>query len=68
MSNVLLNQEEQGEQKLSRPHPPSIVLLWCLLHFWGTGFLADTCLITGSLQKHCGQLIAQLPLQICLCS
>lgn len=38
VSNVLLNQVEQGQQKISQPYPPSIVLLYCLLHFQGIVF------------------------------
>lgn len=60
MSNVLLNQVEQGKQKFSQPHPPSIVLLCWMLHFQGTGFLAKTCLSIGNFQRHPGQLVAQL--------
>lgn len=63
MSNVLLNQVEQGKQKISQSHPPPIVLLRCLLHFQGTWLLAKTCLSTGTFQKHSGQFIIQLPHQ-----
>lgn len=61
VSNMLLNQVEQGKQKFSQPHPPPVVLLWWLLHFQGTGLLAKTCLRIGNFQRHPGQLVAQLP-------
>lgn len=63
MSNMLLNQVEQGKKKFSQPHPPPVVLLCWLLHFQGTGLLAKTCLSIGNFQRHPGQLVAQLPHQ-----
>lgn len=68
MSNVILNQEEQGKQKFSQTRPPCIVPRWSLLHFRGSGFLAKTYLIVGNLQRHLAQLIDKLPLQTCLYS